>query len=420
MNRKHISLILSLLIIFNLGMINVFAAKDGLLDFAVDGGNIQYDPTKGEIVSADKTITSAVIPSEIDGVKIVAVAFEAFKDCTELTKVVLPDSIMTMKNGTFTGCTKLFDVTLPANITEIGGWTFYQCSSLDNVTIPKNLKMISNTMFGSSGLKSVIIPDGVEKIEIYAFSDCKNLETVSIPKSVTIIGGGAFQGDKAIKDIFYDGTQADWGKVSIDNLISANKYLIDGNIHFKTDTSGSISFDDVLEGDYFVKEVKWAVERGITVGTGDNKFSPNVECTRAQIITFIWRAYGSPEPSGEYNKYMEGVDSSEYYYKAVIWMAEKGMLEGLDIAAANPLLDSPCTRALAVTFLYRAVGCPAFKEDAKFEDVSSDVYYKDAISWAVENEVTFGVGNHQFAPNNTCTRAQIACFLYRTLVPKGS
>ena len=163
-------------------------------------------------------------------------------------------------------------------------------------------------------------------------------------------------------------------------------------------------FSDVTEKDYFAQPVLWAVEKKITGGTGNGKFSPGNTCTQAQILTFLWRAQGSPEPAGTVE--MENFDGTEYYYKAVRWAAEQDMVLG----EFNP--DQPCTRALAVTFLWKRAGSPA-AAPASFTDVSAEAEYAQAVAWAVEKEITGGTSAATFAPDNTCTRGQIVTFLYR-------
>lgn len=163
-------------------------------------------------------------------------------------------------------------------------------------------------------------------------------------------------------------------------------------------------FSDVTEKDYFAQSVVWAVEKKITSGTGNNRFSPGETCTQAQILTFLWRAKGSPEPAGTAS--LPGVDASAYYYKAALWAKEQGMI-GEDFAAGEP-----CTRAMAVTYLWKQAGSPAAPA-ASFTDVPSGADYAPAVAWAVEQGVTSGTGNNQFSPAQTCTRGQIVTFLYR-------
>ena len=169
-------------------------------------------------------------------------------------------------------------------------------------------------------------------------------------------------------------------------------------------------FNDVKPGDYFYDAVNWAVEKGITTGTSATTFSPNASCTRAQIVTFLWRASGSPEPKTASNPFTD-VAANAYYCKAVLWAVENGITTGTSATTFSP--DAPCTRAQGVTFLWRANGSKAASAAASFTDVASDAYYAPAVAWAAEQNVTGGVGNGLFSPDTTCTRAQNVSMLYR-------
>lgn len=167
-------------------------------------------------------------------------------------------------------------------------------------------------------------------------------------------------------------------------------------------------FADVSADDYYYEAVKWASENGVTGGIGENLFGANLPCTRARIVTFLWRAAGSPEPKG-----MSGfvdVSADAYYAKAVAWAVEEGIVSGTSATTFNP--DAVCTRAQSVAFLYRAFGEKVNKA-AGFSDVSADAYYADAVAWAVENGVASGIGGGLFAPDQDCARGQIVAFLYR-------
>lgn len=175
-----------------------------------------------------------------------------------------------------------------------------------------------------------------------------------------------------------------------------------------SDTSKN-PFRDVHERDYFYDAVLWAVGNGITTGTSANTFSPDDPCTRAQIVTFLWRTAGSPEPETGSNPFRD-VSASAYYYKAVLWAVENGVTKGTSDTTFSP--DAPCTRGQSVTFLYRAIGTNAGISTA-FRDVAATAFYAEAVAWAVKYDVTNGIAAGLFGPDRTCTRAQIVTFLYR-------
>ena len=167
-------------------------------------------------------------------------------------------------------------------------------------------------------------------------------------------------------------------------------------------------FVDVKSGDYYYDAVLWAAKNGITSGTDAVHFSPEQPCTRAQIVTFLWRAAGSPEPKTASS--FTDVSASAYYAKAVAWAVENGITTGTTTSTFSP--DATCTRAQSVTFLYRALKGTA-SGSTNFTDVAADAFYADAVAWAVESGVTNGTTDSTFSPNNDCTRAQIVTFLYR-------
>ena len=167
-------------------------------------------------------------------------------------------------------------------------------------------------------------------------------------------------------------------------------------------------FSDVSTSAYYYEAVKWAQEKGITGGIGNGLFGPNQPCTRAQIVTFLWRAAGSPEPKSMSS--FSDVSTDSYYAKAVAWAVENGITTGTGDGKFSP--DTTCTRAQSVTFLFRAIG-KLVDSKAEFSDVLTDSYYANAVAWAVENGVTNGIGDGLFGPDNSCTRAQIVTFLFR-------
>ena len=168
-------------------------------------------------------------------------------------------------------------------------------------------------------------------------------------------------------------------------------------------------FVDVKTGDYFYDAVQWAVEKGITNGTSAETFSPEAPCTRAQIVTFLWRAAGSPVVN--YAMDLSDVAGDAYYAEAVRWALSEGITTGTSADQFSP--DATCTREQAVTFLYRAAGSPAVSGESAFEDVGADAYYARAVAWAAQNGVTNGISQALFGTGNDCTRAQIVTFLYR-------
>ena len=167
-------------------------------------------------------------------------------------------------------------------------------------------------------------------------------------------------------------------------------------------------FSDVSTSAYYYEAVKWAQEKGITGGIGNGLFGPNQPCTRGQIVTFLWRAAGSPVVNYAMN--MTDVAEDAYYGEAVRWALSEGITTGTGDGKFSP--DATCNRAQSVTFLFRAIG-KIVDSKAEFSDVLADSYYANAVAWAVENGITNGIGDGMFGPDNSCTRAQIVTFLFR-------
>lgn len=171
------------------------------------------------------------------------------------------------------------------------------------------------------------------------------------------------------------------------------------------------TFDDVGINDYYYDAVLWAVEQSITNGISATTFGPDIDCTRSQVVAFLWRAAGSPAPKSNTMPFLD-VPPDAYYHDAVLWAVEQGITSGTTESTFSP--DLACTRSQVVTFLWRTAGSPkAEKVDVQFSDVPSDEYYSDAVLWAVEHKITSGTSASTFGPLVNCTRAQIVTFLWR-------
>ena len=191
----------------------------------------------------------------------------------------------------------------------------------------------------------------------------------------------------------------------------ASKVTVEATFKASAPT-GKNPFIDVPAGSYYEDAVIWAVDKGITTGTSATTFNPNGICTRAQAVTFLWRAAGSPAAKSSAMPFAD-VKAGSYYYDAVLWAVEQGITKGTSDTMFSP--DATCTRAQIVTFLWRANGSPAVSGNSAFTDVASDAYYAAAVTWAEKNDVTGGIGGGLFGSNNNCTRAQIVTFIYRSV-----
>lgn len=185
-----------------------------------------------------------------------------------------------------------------------------------------------------------------------------------------------------------------------------------GNYSFQISAGVPQEFADVAQNAYYAKAVTWAVDKEITSGLTSTMFGPNQDCTRGQIVTMLWRAMGSPEPSENKTSFKD-IKSSEYFYKPILWAVETGITSGTTTTTFSP--NAACTRAQAMTFLWTAEGKPTTLNTIQFKDVGSGSYYYQAVRWAAKNKITSGTTAATFSPNAKCTRAQIVAFLYQTM-----
>ncbi len=293
-------------------------------------------------------------------------------------------------NGWYDGSTKVsspYEVTKDVTLTASWSYNYSGSSSYDptySVSTPSKTEHGSVTVSPKSASKGDTVTVTVKPDSGYV------LETLTVT-------------DKNGNEL----TLKDKGNGKYTFTMPAGKVEVKAT--FMEDNSMLNFFYDVPNGAYFYEAVKWAVKNGITTGVGNDLFAPEQPCTRAQIVTFLWRAAGSPEPKGAASG-MTDVVSGSYYEKAVAWAIENGITTGTTTTTFSP--DATCTRAQAVTFLARALNAKAASA-AEFSDVPTDSYFADAVAWAAANGVTEGIGGGLFAPDNDCTRGQIVTFLYR-------
>ena len=257
-----------------------------------------------------------------------------------------------------------------------------------------------------------------------AMSDVKNASAVSVAlssddKAITSLGSGKltvsvpfkWDGKGAVRAYQVD---ANGKLVSVPVTCKNNvaELTLTGTGNFILGTVDTKSFDDVADDAFYKTAVDWAVENGVTSGISDTLFAPAKTCTRAQVVTFLWRAAGSPEPTKTENPFTD-VKRDAYYYKAVLWALEKGITSGTSATTFAP--EAVVSRAQVVTFQWRMADSTKANGTNNFTDVPADSYYKDAVQWAAEKGITSGTSATTFAPNAGCTRGQIVTFLYRQL-----
>ncbi len=385
------------------------------LNYSSDDCGVLFDKEKIELLRVPMALAGAyTVPQGVSTI------YGAFGGCSKLTSISLPDSVTGATGGDFNGCSSLTGIWVNEN-------NPYYSSDERGVLFDKEKTELIRAPGALAGAYTV--PQGVSTIES-AFSGCTGLTSISIPDSVTLIHGNPFYGCIGLKTIYFLGDAPGitwWGDLFGD--IVATAYYPEGNATWTSevmrDYGGTITwiayapgaepwnnpFTDVPSDKYYYEPVLWAYENGITTGATATTFAPNKDCTRGQIVTFLWRAAGEPEPTATNNPFTD-VDSDDFYYKAVLWAVENGITTGASATKFNP--KGACNRAQVVTFMWRAKGSPTpTSANNPFGDVPADKYYHDAVLWAVENGITTGTSATKFAPNNTCTRGQIVTFLYR-------
>ena len=441
----------------------------------------------------------------------------AFSGCENLKSLYVPASVTECGNNAFTSCDALEELILADGLTCLGNSAFNHLDSLRTVNIPGSLKTIPKMAFYFSNIETLHIAEGVEVVDSDAFAYCNQLKEVHIPNTVTTIGDSAFHDCENITDVYFYGTEAQWksmdigssngclvgeawggfwfgptihfadappcfhknttvkpaveptctetglteGKICADcgellteqELIPAldHDYIIIQVISPTCTTYGreesmckrnndhrsirslpptgihsyengrcavcgeeapavmETPFTDVSDTDWYFNPVMWAVNTGVTGGKTPTSFAPNEFCTRAQVVTFLYAAAGKPPVKAESNPFTD-VSKNDWFYAPVMWAVENGITGGKTPTTFAP--NETCTRAQVVTFLYAAADKPAVEVYSPFTDVAAADWYAAPVIWAVENSITGGTSPNTFGPNDNCTRAQVVTFLY--------
>lgn len=330
------------------------------------------------------------------------IADGAFTGCTALTHVRLPSSVRSIGRGAFSGCTALTEIKV-----FLSNPSF---SSLDGILFNKDQTELIQYPAGKAD-PYYSIPEGVTRIRDLAFFHCLTLANVTIPDSVTAIGDMALgyrQDALTLEAVRFDGFS-----VFGDEDSAAQRYAEGNKLLFYSMADAVGDFLDVKSTDYFADAVLWAANHDpvITEGNWAHAFAPDDDCTREQIVSFLWAANGKPEPKETKSPFSDVPDDS-WLCKPVLWALENDITNGLGDGSFG--VGEVCTRAQAMAFLWASKGKPEPEtKKSPFSDVPDDEWFCDAILWAAENGVTAGVGDDLFGVDDSCTRAQIITFLYR-------
>lgn len=386
----------------------------------------------------------------------------AFMNCADLEQITFLGTGLELNDGVFMHCTSLKEIQLPPDLTVIPSNCFYG-SGLERIELPENVTHVWHDAFRMcENLQEIIIHPAATNVIPDFIDDSPNaviacwpmsqvhlmvLEhelpyrllpedptTPLYPISVYANDGGnvalssfvspayryvlvQLQPDSAHQaaSLFYYRGDGAPEELSVLQLSELEFLILMPPCELELEVTfllKDMPFVDVNDQQYYYAPVLWALTEGITSGTDATHFSPDAPCTRAQVVTFLWRAAGKPEPTITDNPFVD-VKPGDYFYDAVLWALETGITAGTDATHFSP--DAGCTRAQVVTFLWRACGKPEVDTTGLyFVDVAEGQYYYDAVMWAAAYQITSGVNSTHFSPDTVCTRAQIVTFLFRT------
>lgn len=367
---------------------------------------------------------SVTVPTTVyyDGIsyRISEIQEKAFESNAHLQSITLPEAITKVGNCAFKNCTSLTSVTINGDLAD--------CDYRSSRGSDYDYSVFYNAGRNASGI-TVTFGNGVTRIPACLFATGHDktegvyarVTEVSIPYTVKEVRERAFNRCYDLRSITFEGHAPQFEEDAFWGVSAVAKYPRSGNwpSSIFQDYGGNLTwqatgsknpFRDLNSDSYYYFPVQWAAEEGITAGVASDRFDPYGNCTRAQVVTLLWRTAGCPEPKGTAS--FVDVPAGKYYAKAVAWAVENGITYGVSADRFDP--NGTCTRGQIVTFLWRAAGSPAPQNGYNpFSDVYAGSYYEEAVLWAVENGITYGTSSTAFSPKDTCTRGQIVTFLFR-------
>ena len=355
----------------------------------------------GILVKYQGSAEKVTIPAGVTSVNITA-----FAGNKTITEAVIPEGVTSLGVSAFFGCDNLAQITFPSTLREVGSDCFSYTRWLENQRTAGDFILAGPVLLKYQGKGgSVAIPDGVAYVEDAAFTwsswfpfaEDLELDTLTVPTSMRDLNADLAFSRSTPKSVIYGGSREQW------NMVENTTWHDGAQVPVYCADGGDLTYMFTDVPSWFETEVAWAAQKGITNGYGGKTtFAPNVDCTQAQILTFLWRAEGKLQAA------KAPITTAASYQDAINWAYEKEMIDG----SFDP--DAPCTRAQAVQYIWKALGEKKAAEAASFSDVAADAPYAGAVSWAVEKGVTKGYGGSDtFAPDRVCNRGEIAAFLYR-------
>lgn len=407
MKRKLLSFALVLAMVLAIFPVSAFATYDN--------GDFRYEialrdtPEESFVVIAhlnDPNRTSVEIPKTIDGITVREIDICAFQD-TKIQSIDIPETIVSIGEQAFRGCRDLKEVNFEGDSIELGERCFENCTSLESIWVPACGIVPKGAFRACSNLTAAVIDEGSYIIDQGAFECCDSLKYIYIPTSMDVIYTAyTFRN---VTDLVVAGIPG-YKELSAGQALAEKMGFTFQAVDYPAGENAV--FPDVDGGHYYSLPVLWAATNGITMGMTDGTFRPQGSCTRAEMITFIWRFCGSPEPDPYKLHTFTDVAQNRYYYNAVQWGYQTGIIKGMSDSEFQP--DATVTRAMAVTMLHRLDGGPAASGENSFTDVSQNSYY-DGIQWAQGAGVAWGYGDGTFRPDEACTRGMIVTFLHRNV-----
>ena len=398
------------------------------------------------------SMKSATLPN-----KLTSIDYQLFCNCSALTSITIPDSVTSIGTGAFRNCRALKSVTIPKSVKTIEGEAFQDCTSLTSITIPAGVRDLDVFVFrGCKALKEIRFMGAAPGIGTGCFTNvtatayyapnaghwydyvrdnyggeitwvpCDEIITGAEPLSATLPVKEtknlfALGPDNSVPDVTWSSSNTKVATVNSFGIVTAKKY---GNctITARTEDGGeavcqlqTLFWDVANPSKYYFKHVYWAAEKEITKGYNLEYFAPQEECTREQMMTFLWRLAGQPEPETTSSPFPD-VKSGAYYYKAVLWGVEKGITNGYSSGpyAGKFGVSVSCTREQAMTFLWRMANKPEPQTTTnKFKDVKSSDYFYKAVLWASENGIANGYSDGTYGVGLACLREHMVTFLSR-------
>ena len=346
------------------------------------------------------SLTDITLPSSVTEIGDVAFANSA------LSNITFPDGVTSIADGAFSECTSLRSVTIPSSVTSLGMGVFKDCTSLTEVTISAGVKSMGNYVFqGCTSLNSIVIPDGIVRLGVGFFRNCTGLTSITIPTSVKDFYY-EFDGCTALTDVYYAGTREQWEDIA--KLGNSADILNRATIHYNSETEPSHQtseptvFSDVPADAYYAASVAWAVNHDpqITNGIGGGKFSPAGTVKRSEAVTFLWRAAGCPEPKNMTSAFSDVTNQNAWYYKAVLWATEQNITNG--VGGGKFGLDGTLAYDQMITFMARAAGA----------DASGADWSAKAMKWAADNGLTDGL---TVTAKGNCPRCDVVYCLWKQM-----